>query len=143
MDNKEQFLEEQLREVIQVLGGYPSTYEQNIHGCSPITCTAVDVARIKVDKMQTEIDKLQGIIDQHDLCHDLHGLVDAESFAHGCVAEQIRVYGYSPHVKMIRELYDTIKLIIGTEMSICWQNVPDTDVESWINRLRELKCQKS
>ena len=32
----------------------------------------------------------------HDLCHNLHGTVDAEAFAAGCAAEQRRIYGCAP-----------------------------------------------
>lgn len=47
---------------------------------------------------------LQGVIDQHNLCHDLHGTVDAEGFAKGCVSEQKRVYGRSPHEETVARL---------------------------------------
>lgn len=32
----------------------------------------------------------------HAICHNLHGTVDAEAFADGCAAEQVKLYGRSP-----------------------------------------------
>jgi hypothetical protein len=43
-----------------------------------------------------EVRRLRGVIAQHDLCHDLHGQVNAGDFARGCAAEQRRLYGCSP-----------------------------------------------
>lgn len=35
----------------------------------------------------------EAVIAQHNLCHDLHGKVDARAFADGCAAEQRKLYG--------------------------------------------------
>lgn len=32
----------------------------------------------------------------HDICHNLHGKVDARAFADGCAAEQRKLYGCAP-----------------------------------------------
>lgn len=50
----------------------------------------------RLDALQAENEKLRGIIAQHDLCHDLHGTVDAPAFAAGCAAEQRRIYNCAP-----------------------------------------------
>lgn len=47
----------------------------------------------------SEVERLQGVIAQHDLCHDLHGKVDARAFADGCAAEQRKLYGCAPDGK--------------------------------------------
>lgn len=46
--------------------------------------------------LAAERERLQGVIAQHELCHDLHGKVDARAFADGCAAEQRRLYGCAP-----------------------------------------------
>jgi hypothetical protein len=48
------------------------------------------------DELKRENRKLQGVIEQHNLCHDLHGKVNAEDFDKGCQAEQMRIYGRVP-----------------------------------------------
>lgn len=65
------------------------------HGRSPEWCA---------ECLRAEVARLQGVIAQHDLCHDLHGRVGAEDFAAGCVAEQRRVYGRSPHADAVARL---------------------------------------
>ena len=49
-----------------------------------------------VQALVAEVRRLRGVIDQHDLCHDLHGKVNAGDFARGCAAEQRRLYGCAP-----------------------------------------------
>lgn len=44
------------------------------------------------------------IIAQHDLCHNLHGQVDARVFADGCTAEQRKIYGCAPDADEIERL---------------------------------------
>jgi hypothetical protein len=51
-----------------------------------------------------EIRRLREVIAQHDLCHDLHGKVDARAFANGCASEQRRIYGCSPDADDVRWL---------------------------------------
>jgi hypothetical protein len=52
---------------------------------------------VDVPELVKEVKKLREVVRQHDLCHDLHGKVDAEAFAEGCAAEQRRIYGCAPH----------------------------------------------
>ncbi len=53
-------------------------------------------ARTDVPRLLAEVERLRGVIAQHELCHDLHGKVDASAFAAGCAAEQRRIYGCAP-----------------------------------------------
>jgi len=48
---------------------------------------------------------LRRAIKAHDLCHNLHGKVDAIAFAEGCEAEQRKLYGCAPHADGLRNLY--------------------------------------
>jgi len=47
-----------------------------------------EVARLKAGKFTAD--------EIHDICHDLHGTVDAQGFADGCAIEQQRLYGCAP-----------------------------------------------
>ena len=60
-------------------------------------------AREDIPALIAEVERLRGIIAQHELCHDLHGKVNAEDFAKGCAAEQRRIYGCAPHADEIRD----------------------------------------
>lgn len=51
-----------------------------------------------LDLVIQDRNRLKEVIRQHDLCHDLHGKVNAEDFAKGCDAEQKRLYGCSPRL---------------------------------------------
>ena len=51
----------------------------------------------EIAKLRDENEELRGIITQHDLCHNLHGKVDAINFADGCATEQRKLYGCAPH----------------------------------------------
>lgn len=65
-------------------------------------------ARTAVPALIAEVRRLRGVIKAHDLCHDLHGKVDAEAFAAGCEAEQRRIYGRAPHVDALQEMQQQI-----------------------------------
>lgn len=77
-----------------------------------------------------EISRLQQIINTHDLCHNLHGKVDAQAFADGCRAEQTKLYGYSPDGCRIEELQITLaKMIAAIEpvlMAVASGQMPDS-----------------
>ena len=56
------------------------------------------------------------MIAKHELCHDLHGQVNACDFADGCAKEQRKLYGAAPHadklailLQGVRGLHDQIK----------------------------------
>lgn len=48
--------------------------------------------------------KWRRVVEQHDLCHNLHGKVDARAFADGCAAEQRKLYGCAPDADEIASL---------------------------------------
>jgi hypothetical protein len=54
--------------------------------------------------LHEENEKLKSVIAQHDLCHDLHGIVDCEGFAKGCAAEIKKHYGRCPWEEEIERL---------------------------------------
>lgn len=53
-------------------------------------CTYAEAMLWMELKIQSEIVKA------HDLCHNLHGKVDARAFADGCAQEQRNLYGCAP-----------------------------------------------
>ncbi len=55
-------------------------------------------------KAADEIERLRKVIADHDLCHNLHGKVDARAFADGCVAEQRKLYGCAPDADELARL---------------------------------------
>jgi len=57
-----------------------------------------------IERQAAKVERLTGVIAQHDLCHDLHGKVNAEDFAKGCEAEQRRLYGCAPHADEVARL---------------------------------------
>ena len=54
-----------------------------------------DVCKIALEAMD-ERDELRAVIAKHDICHNLHGKVDARAFADGCAQEQRKLYGEAP-----------------------------------------------
>lgn len=62
-----------------------------------------------IHKLIDDVERLSRIVEQHDLCHDLHGKVDAQCFAKGCEAEQRRIYGEAPHADEIVKLQNEIE----------------------------------
>lgn len=57
------------------------------------------VNRIRSDALK--LSSLQEIIDTHDLCHNLHGKIDARAFTDGCTAEQRKLYGCAPDADLV------------------------------------------
>ena len=55
-------------------------------------------------KLRIENTKLRKIIEQNDLCHNLHGEVDARAFADGCAQEQYKEYGCAPDADAVISL---------------------------------------
>lgn len=50
----------------------------------------------EIKALQDEVAKLTAIIQKNDLCHNRHGLVDAQAFADGCAVEQRKEFGCAP-----------------------------------------------
>lgn len=59
---------------------------------------------LHVFECHDEIRKLRAVIETHQLCHNLHGKVDAEAFAEGCADEQRKHFGCAPHADRVTEL---------------------------------------
>jgi len=56
-------------------------------------------------RMFAERDIARDIVKKHDLCHNMHGKVDARAFAAGCAMEQRKHFGCAPdadEVKLLR-----------------------------------------
>jgi hypothetical protein len=64
----------------------------------PFECACV---KDELAKAQAEIERLKAgrftPVEIHDICHNLHGTVDALGFAEGCIAEQRKLYGCAPY----------------------------------------------
>lgn len=71
--------------------------------------TAMNIASIRIRRLEMEKEKLKAIIEQHDLCHNLHGKVGAREFADGCAQEQRKLYGEAPDADRIVELEKVVK----------------------------------
>lgn len=56
-----------------------------------------------------EVERLQSIIDTHDMCHNLHGKVDARAFTDGCAAEQRKLYGCAPDADRVKQLEEALQ----------------------------------
>ena len=67
---------------------------------------SVRVALDDVYALCAEVRALRAVIATHDLCHNLHGKVDARAFADGCAAEQRKLYGCAPDADRVKELED-------------------------------------
>jgi len=83
---------------------------------------------VAIKDLIAQRDKALKVIKQHDLCHDLHGKVDAEDFAKGCIAEQKRIYGVSP-----------TKDILDEAISLLEDRVPGLGAErnEWMARINQ------
>lgn len=81
--------------------GDPDNHNQK-EGCR--IGARLDLLFAQRDEARAEVEKLRGVIAQHDLCHDLHGKVNARAFADGCAAEQRKLYGHAPDADKIKEL---------------------------------------
>lgn len=97
--------------------------------------------------LEAEVAKLRAIIDQHDLCHNLHGKVDARAFADGCAAEQRKLYGCAPDQDEIGRLRTAIKLQQAMRRgTVPWYEVSEADVDGWVTaaaeRMREREAAK-
>jgi len=64
-----------------------------------------------VSAMQARIAELEAVIAKHDLCHNLHGQVDARAFNDGCNAELRKLYGCAPDAD---DLAEAIRLLRAT-----------------------------
>lgn len=79
-------------------------------------CSQVPTAAI-TKEIDRRILELEEIIAKHDLCHNLHGKVDARSFADGCAAEQRKLYGEAPDCDRAKELEEAVRVLAEE----CWQ----------------------
>ncbi len=61
-----------------------------------LAAAKAEVERLKAGKFTEE--------EIHDICHNLHGTVDARGFADGCNAEQTKLYGYAPDADEVKRL---------------------------------------
>lgn len=55
-----------------------------------------EIARLKRGDFTTD--------EVHNICHDLHGKVDAAAFAAGCAEEQRKIYNCAPDADKVKEL---------------------------------------
>jgi len=51
-----------------------------------------------------EVRRLQEVIRVNQICHNLHGKVDAIAFAEGCANEQRKLYGQAPDADLVAKL---------------------------------------
>lgn len=54
-------------------------------------------------EVERQRDEALAVIARHDLCHNLHGKVDARAFADGCAQEQRRLYGCAPDADALEQ----------------------------------------
>lgn len=78
--------------------------------------------RDKLVQVGDELLRLRAVVKQHDLCHDLHGKVDAQAFADGCAAEQRRIYGCAPDrdelTRLRTDVAEAVKTLSGVLTSL-------------------------
>ncbi len=70
-------------------------------------------------RAREHIAELQAIIDKHDLCHNLHGKVDARAFADGCADEQRKHFGCAPDSDEVKRLKALVVEAIGQLCERC------------------------
>lgn len=99
--------DEQRRELVwnlcSTIGSHFEGYARNVDG---VLREADDMVLSIIGPMQQQINKAEDIIARHDLCHNMHGQVDARAFADGCAAEQRKLYGCAPDADRVAELED-------------------------------------
>jgi hypothetical protein len=69
------------------------------------------------------------VIQKHDLCHNLHGKVDARAFAEGCAAEQRKLYGCAHDADEVATLRS--KLLATWSQQDATQPIPHS-VQRWV-----------
>lgn len=62
--------------------------------------------------LRQRAERAEAIVAAHDLCHNLHGKVDARAFADGCADEQRRLYGCAPDADVVAESLSPTQLWI-------------------------------
>jgi len=60
--------------------------------------------RERIKELESNVFSLQQIVTTHDLCHNLHGAVDAQAFADGCANEQRKHFGCAPDADEVERL---------------------------------------
>ena len=70
-----------------------------------------DFTQSEVLNLINQIRTLQEVIDMNNICHNLHGKVDARAFADGCAAEQRKLYGYAPDADELENIKSKINMI--------------------------------
>lgn len=92
----------------------PAGLEQCIERLRRTDGTHADAAVIVWEQCQMlvmEIDRLRSVIARHDLCHNLHGQVDARAFADGCTDEQRKLFGCAPDADAVARLRAALERI--------------------------------
>lgn len=83
-------------------------YDKNLSLANPYAYSVRHFS-LALQRAWAEIIALQEIIETNNICHNLHGKVDARAFADGCAAEQIKLYGIAPDVQAGDKLAKTIE----------------------------------
>lgn len=83
----------------------------------------------RAESAEKERDEARAVIAQHDLCHNLHGKVDAIAFAEGCAAEQRKLYGCAPHADLVASLSAALRDIAEYETHPEWKADYRTDIQ--------------
>lgn len=112
-----------------------------IRNCVPfIEPTAgVDETQAAFDELLSHITALQAEADRlkrgdftseeiHNVCHNLHGKVDAKAFAAGCAAEQRKLYGCAPDADEV----DRLKARLGEGERLIESMLPPIDSDDEI-----------
>jgi hypothetical protein len=91
--------------MMQERDSWRASYEGEIHGHNALrrrfATTGDGTFAQFVERLAKERDEARAIIDTNDLCHNLHGKVDAQAFADGCAQEQRKLYGCAPHADKV------------------------------------------
>lgn len=94
----------------------------------------------ELSRLSAELESARAVIAQHDLCHNLHGKVDALAFAEGCAAEQRKLYGCAPDVDRAesaeREL-ESVRVLARWHSLLCvYGDTPEAIAEELLDAKR-------
>lgn len=56
----------------------------------------------------------------NNICHNLHGTVDARAFAHGCAQEQRKLYGVAPDADEVQKLREALAMVLLFHCGLEW-----------------------
>jgi len=65
-----------------------------------------------VTRLEIENARLRAVIETHDLCHNLHGKVDARAFNDGCNEEMRKLYGCAPDADELSRLREAAEAFL-------------------------------